>query len=162
MTLGDRIAVMKDGLVQQFGTPDEIYARPANRFVAEFVGSPAMNFIDARPSAAGLSAQGVELPLSAAQAQALRESPHQALSYGLRPEDLAIVPDANAGAGLPGTLRMLEPTGPETYALVDTAIGCLTARVPGRLSQRVGDGLHLQWQAGASHLFDRATGQRLA
>jgi len=162
MTLGDRIAVMRDGLVQQFGTPDEIYGRPANRFVAEFVGSPAMNFIDAQASAAGLSAQGVALPLSAAQAQALRDSPHRALSYGLRPEDLAIAPDTTEDGGLPGTLRMLEPTGPETYAMVDTAIGCLTARVPGRLSQRIGEPLRLQWQAGASHLFDRGTGQRLA
>ena len=56
MTLGDRIAVMKDGAVQRFGTPDDIYARPATRFVAEFIGSPAMNMIAAQPSAAGLAA----------------------------------------------------------------------------------------------------------
>jgi len=55
MTLGDRIAVMKDGADQQFGTPDDIYARPATRFVAEFIGSPAMNMIAAKPSAAGLA-----------------------------------------------------------------------------------------------------------
>ena len=63
MTLGDRIAVMKDGGVLQFGTPDDIYARPATRFVAEFIGSPAMNMIPAVRSGAGASANGVELPI---------------------------------------------------------------------------------------------------
>ena len=61
MTLGDRIAVMKDGLVQQFGTPAQIYNRPANRFVAEFIGSPAMNMVDAQRTGQALTAHGVEL-----------------------------------------------------------------------------------------------------
>ncbi|MCV4696814.1 ATP-binding cassette domain-containing protein, partial [Escherichia coli] len=65
MTLGDRIAVMKDGQVQQFGTPDDIYCRPVNRFVAEFIGSPAMNMVEVRRQADGaLSAHGTPLPVA--------------------------------------------------------------------------------------------------
>src|SRR3954470_2947592 len=71
MTLGDRIAVMKEGVVQQFGTPDDIYARPATRFVAEFIGSPAMNMIAATRTDGGVSAMGVDLALDAAQQAAL-------------------------------------------------------------------------------------------
>src|SRR5471030_1713347 len=67
MTLGDRIAVMKEGVVLQFGTPDDIYARPATRFVAEFIGSPAMNMIPAVRSGTGAAANGIELELTAAQ-----------------------------------------------------------------------------------------------
>src|SRR3954447_9028410 len=83
MTLGDRIAVMKDGVVQQFGTPDDIYARPATRFVAEFIGSPAMNMIPAQRSSSGASANGVELALDAPQRAALQTGTANGLTYGL-------------------------------------------------------------------------------
>ncbi len=157
MTLGDRIAVMKDGLVQQFGTPDEIYGRPANRFVAEFIGSPAMNMVPAQRGPAGLLAHGIELALTEAQRAALAAASDGALVYGLRPESLAF-----ADSGLPGTLAMIEPTGPETYAMVDTAIGTLTARVPGALRASPGERVHLQWQADSAHLFDDGpSGQRV-
>jgi multiple sugar transport system ATP-binding protein len=156
MTLGDRIAVMKDGLVQQFGTPAEIYSRPANRFVAEFIGSPAMNMVDVQRSADGVAAHGLALALSDAQRQAVQAHGHGELVYGLRPESLGF-----AAQGLPGTLSMVEPTGPETYATVDTPVGKLTARVPGVLHARVGEAVHLQWQAEQAHLFERANGQRV-
>src|SRR5471032_2879837 len=71
ITLGDRIAVMKDGRVLQLGTPDDIYARPATRFVAQFIGSPAMNMLEATRSATGVPINGVELPLSEPQRAAL-------------------------------------------------------------------------------------------
>jgi multiple sugar transport system ATP-binding protein len=156
MTLGDRIAVMKDGLVQQFGTPAEIYNRPANRFVAEFIGSPAMNMVDAQQTAQALTAHGVEMPITDAQRAALQAHGSAELVYGLRPESISF-----ADHGLPGTLSMIEPTGPETYATVDTAAGKLTARVPGVLQAAVGDAVHLQWQADQSHLFDRTSGARV-
>ncbi|MBL8351594.1 MAG: ABC transporter ATP-binding protein [Burkholderiaceae bacterium] len=156
MTLGDRIAVMKDGLVQQFGTPDDIYSRPATRFVAEFIGSPAMNMIAAQRGAHGVLAHGVELATSDAQRQALQGGGAE-LVYGLRPEDLAF-----ADEGLPGTLTMIEPTGPETYVTADTAVGKLTARVAGHARRHIGDRVHLRWAAEQAHLFDAAGGQRLA
>ena len=156
MTLGDRIAVMRDGLVQQFGTPDDIYSRPATRFVAEFIGSPAMNVIDSERAANGLSAKGVELLLNDAQRGALQSANGAGISYGLRPESLSF-----AEQGLPGTISMLEPTGPETYAMVETAVGKLTARVAGKVHQHVGDSVHLRWQPEDAHLFDAKSEQRV-
>ena len=156
MTLGDRIAVMKDGLVQQFGTPAEIYTRPANRFVAEFIGSPAMNMVDVQRQDSGVGAHGLALALSDAQRQAVQAHPCSELVYGLRPESLGF-----AEQGLPGTLSMIEPTGPETYATVDTPVGKLTARVPGVLHAQVGEAVHLQWAAEQVHVFDRVSGQRV-
>jgi len=160
MTLGDRIAVMKDGSVQQFGTPDDIYRRPANRFVAEFMGSPAMNLLTVTPSPAGLHAAVhdtvMALDITPMQLQAVRGNGAQSLLYGLRPEDISL-----ADTGLPASLLMIEPTGPETYLAADTAIGRLTLRVPGAVRQRVGDAVHLQWRPEQVHLFDGATEQRL-
>jgi len=147
MTLGDRIAVMKDGRVEQFGTPDDIYARPATRFVAEFIGSPSMNFVAVQRRSAGVSAAGIALPLGTAAA------PTGELSYGVRPEDLSLSAPGSAGT-LPGTLAMVEPTGPETYAMVDTPLGTWTARVPGKVAQAVGDTVALAWAPEAVHLFD--------
>ena len=157
MTLGDRIAVMNGGLVQQFGTPEDIYTRPATRFVAEFIGSPAMNFIPASRSASGLLAHGLDLATTDGQRQALAaEAGTAELAYGLRPESLRF-----ADTGLPGQLAMIEPTGPETYVTVDTPVGKLTARVPGNVHQQVGDAVHLQWDAAQAHLFAAGAGHRV-
>ncbi len=157
MTLGDRIAVMKDGQVQQFGTPEDIYSRPANRFVAEFIGSPTMNFVGARFDGSSAQAQGQVLPLSEAQRLALQPLAGQDLLYGLRPEDVRL-----SGEGLPGRLHMIEPTGPDTYATVETAVGHLTSRVPGALHAQVGDTVHLQWAPQAVHLFQGQDERRIA
>jgi len=157
MTLGDRIAVMRDGVVQQLGTPDDIYGRPATRFVAEFIGSPAMNIVQAQRSGDGLASHGMPLALTVEQRAALLAANAPAVSYGLRPENLSF-----GDAGLPGTLSMLEPTGPETYALVETPIGKLVARVAGKLAQRAGDSVFLRWSAADAHLFDSTTDQRMA
>jgi multiple sugar transport system ATP-binding protein len=156
MTLGDRIAVMKDGLVQQFGTPDDIYSRPATRFVAEFIGSPAMNLVTAQLSGGNLMAPGMALPITVAQRDALATSASTAFSYGLRPEHLSF-----AEEGLPGVLSIIEPTGPETYLTADTAMGPLTARLPGHPTARVGDPVKLHWAAEHCHLFDEVTGRRM-
>ncbi|MBX3627162.1 MAG: sn-glycerol-3-phosphate ABC transporter ATP-binding protein UgpC [Rhizobacter sp.] len=157
MTLGDRIAVMKDGLVQQFGTPDDIYSRPATRFVAEFIGSPAMNMVKAEVAGEGLSVHGQAITLAADQQQALRAaSPKGGCVLGVRPECVRL-----ADTGLAGRLTLLEPTGPDTYAFVDTAIGPLVLRTGGRVPQRVGDAVHVAWDAQDLHVFDDATDRRL-
>jgi multiple sugar transport system ATP-binding protein len=156
MTLGDRIAVMKEGTVQQFGSPDDIYARPATRFVAEFIGSPAMNMIAATREGSAVAAQGVALPLDAARRPALDGQGAGGLIYGLRPESLRLADD-----GLAGRIRMTEPTGPETYATVETAVGTLTLRVPGLLAAKVDDSVRVAWSPEAVHLFDATTERRL-
>jgi multiple sugar transport system ATP-binding protein len=161
MTLGDRIAVMKDGVVQQFGTPDDIYDRPATRFVAEFIGSPAMNMVESLRHSEGISAHGVQLPLAPEHSAALAGlvSAHdgsRAVTYGLRPEAISF-----AGSGMGATITMLEPTGPETYATLDTPVGPLVARVPGKVLQQVGDRVQLAWNPIQVHLFDGADQKRL-
>ena len=158
MTLGDRIAVMRDGLVEQFGTPEDIYARPASRFVAEFIGSPAMNMVEATRNGDGtLHAQGTAIAVDPAQADALARHAGGNVTCGLRPEALTL-----SDRGLPGQLRLLEPTGPETYAFVDTAIGPLVARLPGTVTRKVGENVHLAWAASHVHLFDATTQRRIA
>ncbi|WP_043810958.1 ABC transporter ATP-binding protein [Rubrivivax gelatinosus] len=157
MTLGDHIAVMKDGAVQQLGSPHEIYTRPATRFVAEFIGSPAMNMILAQRSAdGGLTAAGHALPLDAAQRQALAGGSGDVI-YGLRPENVCLGVE-----GLPGELVIVEPTGPETYITASTAAGKLTARLPGTAEGQVGGTVHLHWAAEHAHLFDAASEKRIA
>jgi multiple sugar transport system ATP-binding protein len=155
MTLGDRIAVMRAGRIEQLDTPQAIYERPATKFVAEFIGSPSMNLFACERSGIGLRAGGVELPLSDAQRSALGSS--TSLLYGLRPESVAL-----ADHGVPGKVIMVEPTGPETYALIDTGLGHLLARAPGRLVQRSGDTVHLAWRAEDAHLFDAKSERRVA
>ena len=156
MTLGDRIAVMKDGRVLQLGTPDDIYSRPATRYVAQFIGSPSMNMIPAVRSGTGATANGVELALTDAHREALKTSSAGSLTYGLRPEAVRF-----ADAGMPGTLRFTEPTGPETYATVETGVGNLTLRVPGYMAAKIGDAVHVTWTPESVHLFDATSDHRI-
>jgi multiple sugar transport system ATP-binding protein len=157
MTLGDRIAVMKAGQVEQFDSPDAIYSRPATRFVAEFIGSPAMNMIECTRGGDGLAAKGITLGTTAAQRAALASGSANDMLYGLRPEAVALATD-----GVPGRIIMVEPTGPETYALIDTALGHVMTRTHGRLHQREGENVHLAWAAEDAHLFDAKTEKRVA
>jgi multiple sugar transport system ATP-binding protein len=155
MTLGDRIAVMRAGRIEQLDTPQAIYERPATRFVAEFIGSPSMNIFACERSAGGLRGGDVEFPLSDAQRNALGGA--TSLLVGLRPESVTL-----AERGVPGKVIMVEPTGPETYALIDTGLGHLLARAPGRLALRPGDAVHLAWRPDDLHLFDAGSELRLA
>jgi multiple sugar transport system ATP-binding protein len=157
MTLGDRIAVMKDGTVQQFGTPDDIYSRPATRFVAEFIGSPAMNMVKADVAGQGLSVNGEAIALTPEQQAALSAAaPKSGCVLGVRPECVRF-----ADSGLAGRLTLLEPTGPDTYAFVDTAIGPLVLRTGGRVAHRVGDSVRVAWDARDLHVFDAHSDRRL-
>jgi len=155
MTLGDRIAVMRAGRIEQLDTPQAIYERPATRFVAEFIGSPSMNLFVCDRGGDGLRAGGVALALTETQRAALGAG--TSFLYGLRPESVTL-----ADHGLPGKVIMVEPTGPETYALIDTALGHLLARAPGRLAQRSGDSVLLAWRADDAHLFDAKSELRVA
>ncbi len=137
MTLGSRIAVMKDGIVQQLGTPAEIYGRPANTFVASFIGSPTMNMIDAAKSP-------IQVPQRAAQ-------------LGLRPEHIVLQNDSD----WQGTVSLVEPTGADTFIDVDAAGTHLTVRVSPELNIARGQQIGLAANTQALHWFD-AAGVRLA
>jgi multiple sugar transport system ATP-binding protein len=160
MTLGDRIAVMRAGHVEQFGTPQQIYEAPATRFVAEFIGSPSMNFLPVEHRDGALLCAHIALSTTEAQRAALQTGGSGAstrLLYGVRPEALSL-----SSHGVPGSVKMVEPTGPDTYMLIDTELGTLTARLPGTRMHRAGEHVLVSWPSSHVHLFDAATERRFA
>jgi multiple sugar transport system ATP-binding protein len=155
MTLGDRIAVMKDGLVQQFGTPAEIYERPANTYVAGFIGSPSMNFLPGTVEGSTLRLDGVEgaVPLPAGFGR-------RRVLAGVRPEHFHACGEGTAGA-VRGGVRILEPTGADTFATVALGDRQATVRYTPKMAPRVGDAAWLRLEADAVSLFDPDSGERL-
>ncbi|QBK04347.1 ABC transporter ATP-binding protein [Hylemonella gracilis] len=153
MTLGSRIAVMKDGLVQQLGTPDEIYNRPANTYVATFIGSPTMNLIagTAAPDGNGFVLPEARLPLVCPAPAS------QALTLGVRPEHLLL----SDGSDWRGEVQVVEPTGADTYVMVQTAAGRVTVRTSPQTPVRPGDRVGLTLSPEQAHWFDAASGARL-
>ncbi len=123
MTMGDRIVVMKDGLIQQVGSPLELYDQPANRFVGGFIGSPAMNFFDADLNGSGqaacLQAGNVRIDLPPDKAQKLRDYKEKHVIVGIRPEDLIPAGEHVPGKTIQGTVEVVEPIGNETYVDVN-------------------------------------------
>ncbi|MDI9335642.1 MAG: ABC transporter ATP-binding protein [Gammaproteobacteria bacterium] len=150
MTLGDKIAVLKDGMVQQLGSPEDIYNTPATQFVAEFIGSPAMNFLPLRRISDGYGLEnGYPINLNDLQQKMVAQARDSQLTYGLRPEDAYL-----SDAGLAGVISLVEPTGPESYLAVQTEVGKLVVRLPGVCKARVGDSVKLNWQCDKVHIFD--------
>jgi multiple sugar transport system ATP-binding protein len=154
MTLADRIVVMRDGVVEQIGSPLELYDRPSNTFVAGFIGSPAMNFIHGgvRVGRGFVSDDGVALPL-APNADA-RE--RDALIYGIRPEHLRVADD-----GVPAEVVVVEPTGADTHAVMQVGATQCTCTLRGRARLSPGQQVRLALDTTAVHLFDAASGTRL-
>jgi multiple sugar transport system ATP-binding protein len=159
MTLADRIAVMKDRVIQQLGTPDEIYSKPVNTFVARFVGSPAMNLIPATAelvNGAHVAKIGERaLPIAPDRSVATGH----ALTIGIRPEHLVVSSTSNGG--LEGVIDVVEPMGAEKLVWIRHGEQVLCARLDTAFSQRVGDPVWLSAQAHDIHVFDRETGVRL-
>jgi multiple sugar transport system ATP-binding protein len=166
MTLGDKVAVMKDGIIQQFGTPQQIYNDPANQFVASFIGSPPMNFIPAR-----LARQEGRLLALLDSGQARCELPlglasddldGREIILGIRPEQIAL--GAGEGNGLPGIradVQVTEPTGPDLLVFVTLNQTKVCCRLAPDVACRVGDSLNLQFDPARVLLFDAASGERL-
>jgi multiple sugar transport system ATP-binding protein len=159
MTMADRIVVMHDGIVEQIGSPLELYDYPANTFVAGFIGSPAMNFIEGRVSRADASpavvaAGDVRLPVP----ESLAAPDGQAVVYGVRPEHIAL---ANGAAGVPAEVHVIEPTGAYTLAFVRMAGAEVCAMFDKRHAFRPGEAIRLAPRADLVHVFDAASGRRL-
>ncbi len=153
MTMADRIVVMHDGLIEQIGTPLELFDQPRNLFVAQFIGSPAMNVFPGAVRGGAVEALGTRWPLPAL---AGRASEGQAVQYGIRPSDLAL-----ASAGIAAKVIVVEPTGAETELLVDVNGQQLTLVMHGRTDVKPDQTVHLAVDAEKAHAFDTATGQRL-
>jgi multiple sugar transport system ATP-binding protein len=162
MTLGDRVVVMRDGWVQQVGDPMELYNEPANRFVAGFIGSPAMNFADVRIAMenGGLWAIGDGIRLKVPGPLGNRMGPHagKEVTFGIRPEDLWIASDADpTDLSLQATVEVVERLGSEI--LLDCAVGSgmMVAAVEPTVTARVHDNLRLAVNPHRVHFFDNQT-----
>jgi multiple sugar transport system ATP-binding protein len=158
MTLADRITVMRDGVVQQLDTPDAIYNRPANRFVAGFLGSPQMNFVE------GEIAEGPDGPAFARGALRIPVDPAVAAGQGgrkvvlgLRAEDAVVA----EGGPLKGQVALISPLGSEQHVHVAAGDSELVVRAPKDQRVAVGEPIALAFDPARLHLFDAATDQRL-
>ena len=166
MTLGQRIVVFNDGAIQQVDTPMNLYTRPANLFVAGFLGSPAMNFFRGTLRRDGnrcrLECAGLELPLGDDLPWLAAHEGRQ-LVAGARPEDLRPVSDAGAAtASLSAQLDVVEPVGNEVFLNLTCAGVPIVVRMPPTVLPAPGSTLTLGYAPGALHFFDAGTTLRIA
>jgi multiple sugar transport system ATP-binding protein len=158
MTMADVICIMRDGNIEQIGKPLDVYDHPANLFVAEFIGSPAMNVLRGEVAISEgrgvFRTGGLDLPLPAGTAA----EPGQPVLYGIRPEHLRPSRD---GAGVPAKVAIVEPTGPEIHIYADLAGVEVCAITSDRTMPAPGSMISLTPQAERIHLFDQASGRSL-
>ena len=156
MTMGDRMAILDGGELQQVGPPKGVYEAPANRFVAGFVGSPAMNFVEAEltdddGTLTLEDGETISLPADYVEANSSR-----AVTVGIRPENIRVV---DAG-GLQTTVEVVEPVGSDNYLYLDVAESFI-ARVDTNVTPTAGQRIRVDFDADGVHLFDRETGESL-
>ena len=153
MTMADRIVVMHDGIVEQIGTPLELFDRPGNLFVAQFIGSPSMNVVQGTLSDGAVEALGARWPVPPGVGKG---SEGQTVHYGIRPTDMAL-----ADSGIPARVVVVEPTGAETELLLDVGGQQLVLVMHGRTEAQPDDTVYLAVEAVKAHVFDGTSGQRL-
>jgi multiple sugar transport system ATP-binding protein len=161
MTMADRIVVMHDGRVEQIGAPLDLYDHPDNLFVAQFIGSPAMNIVNGTVRREG-GAGYVEMPGGVRwPVRHTSGADGQAVAYGIRPEDLELA-GAGADGAVPAEIVVVEPTGAETELLVQAGDAQLILVTHGRPRVNPGDRIGLAVDPAKVHLFDQGSGARLA
>ncbi|QLH22580.1 ABC transporter ATP-binding protein [Streptomyces sp. Rer75] len=178
MTMGDRVAVLKDGLLQQVDTPRNMYDRPANLFVAGFIGSPAMNLVEVPIIDGGVKFGNSVVPVNREALGAAADKGDRTVTVGVRPEHFDVV-EANGGtakslakatddapAGLAITVNVVEETGADAYVFGSAEVGGeskdLVIRVGSRQVPEKGAQLHVVPQPGEAHVFSTSTGERLS
>jgi multiple sugar transport system ATP-binding protein len=152
MTMADRIVVMHDGIIEQIGTPLELFDRPGNLFVAQFIGSPAMNVLKGVVQGQSVQADGAHWPMG--QTAGVKDG--QSVHYGIRPTDIAL-----SNQGVEAKVVVVEPTGAETELLVQVGQSQLTVVLHGRTAVQPGDTVHLSVDTDKVHLFDGQSEQRI-
>ncbi|HKI04561.1 MAG TPA: sn-glycerol-3-phosphate ABC transporter ATP-binding protein UgpC [Thermoanaerobaculia bacterium] len=166
MTMGDRIAVMSKGELQQVGTPLEVYERPVNLFVASFIGTPPMNLVPATlaDGGAAVAASGFKLPLPASLHAATRGREGGKVVLGIRPENIREAPREGGGEThtIQAKVEFTEPLGHEVIVHGRVGSDLLVAKVDPHRSPKMGDEVQLVIETGAVHLFDAVTEQRIA
>lgn len=159
MTMGDRVAVLKDGVLMQVDTPRKLYDAPQNVFVAGFIGSPAMNLLELPVVDGGVKFGGSVYPVNPS---VLGAAAGNTVTLGIRPEDLELV---GAGEGLAVEADVVEELGADAYVYghttIDGAERDMVVRVDGRRPPMKGDSIHVRPQVGHVHLFDATSGARL-
>ena len=153
MTMADRIVVMHDGIVEQIGTPLELFDRPGNLFVAQFIGSPAMNVF--KGTVQGNAVHALEAQW-AMPANITTTTPGQQVYFGIRPTDLNL-----ASSGIAAKVVVVEPTGAETELLLQIGEQSFTLVMHGRTDVKPDDTVYLQFDANKAHVFDATSEQRL-
>ena len=157
MTMGDRVCVLKDGVLMQVGRPRDLYDRPRNAFVAGFIGSPAMNLFELPVAEGGVRFGGDVHPVAR---EVLGRAGAERVVLGVRPEDLEV-----ADHGLPVEVDVVEELGADAYvyghASLDGEQATVTVRVDGRRPPQKGDVVHVSARPGHVHLFSAADGERL-
>jgi len=166
LTMGDRIVVMNGGRIHQVGTPGELYDRPVDRFVASFIGTPQMEFVDCRVERSGdrvtLTTQAARVDVVDPHRRSLLRAPR--VIVGIRPECLTLVSEGDAQraeVAVRGSVQVVEMLGAEHYVHVATDGGALTARVPRHQPVKVDEAVTFAAAARDVHLFDRETGRAL-
>ncbi|MGH7359994.1 MAG: ABC transporter ATP-binding protein [Candidatus Methylomirabilales bacterium] len=163
MTMGDRIVVMRDGRIHQVGPPLQVYANPVNRFVAGFIGSPAMNFVPVTVQAADgrltLLADGFRVPVPAGRAAALQPYAGRKLIFGIRPEDITAATGTDGRPTIEAIVEVVEPLGADVLLDLQAGTDTLTARVDPHLAVRVKDRIRLALAEDKMHFFDPETEQ---
>jgi multiple sugar transport system ATP-binding protein len=161
MTLADRIAVIKDGVILQHDTPDTIYNRPANRFVAEFIGSPQMNFVEAtlEKTNEGYVAkfESIAIPLGNV---ALLDSP-SSVDLGIRPEQVSLEPFSKNSIALECVIKVTETLGPSVVLVCDVGKTSIVAIAPPQTNATAGQTVPLYLQADQIKIFDKESGTNL-
>jgi multiple sugar transport system ATP-binding protein len=164
MTMGDRVAVLKDGVMQQVDTPRNLYDRPANAFVAGFIGSPAMNLRTVRFDGDTAQLGNVAVPVAPPIVQAARSAGLDTITLGIRPESFHVAADQPGGLKL--EVRLVEELGADAYVYGTLAGDTpdakpLIVRFDGRVSPRIGDVVGVDLRSGEDHAFHPETGERL-
>ncbi|QCJ45942.1 ABC transporter ATP-binding protein [Haloprofundus sp. MHR1] len=160
MTMGDRIAVLDDGQLQQLGTPLECYHEPANRFVAGFIGSPSMNFVEMEydPTAGRGLTDGVTYQFTDGQTSVLGSRGR--VTLGIRPEDVELAGESGPDT-VEATVEVVEPMGREHLLHLDVGGDEVTASVSGDYDIDIGDRVRLQFPRDRIHAFDAGSGETL-
>jgi len=168
MTMGDRIVVMKDGLILQVAPPLELYEQPANLFVAGFIGSPPMNFFNGSLEAGNGSLffkeKGFRLQLESGHADKLKARVGDEIVFGFRPEDIkdsASVPDGNPAHQFAAKVEVVEPMGSEIYLYMNTGANPFTARVDAHDPVKENQNLRMTVDMQKAHFFDKESGATL-
>ena len=154
MTMAEKIVVLNDGRIEQVGAPLELYDHPVNRFVAGFIGSPAMNFLPCRRDDEGglTSLTGQKLVSTAPDGPM-----DQALLIGIRPENIVLQP-----GGIPCKVKLVEPTGAESMLSLELAGVLVTAVMKARVDAKPGETIHVGFESDSWHVFEEQSGLRIS